>query len=137
MVPRDKAHLIRHFKALPSRFFSPIRFRMSAGPEEFIRSFMDTDWVVANSYHALMFASIFNKNIRLIRSKTSGMARFNKFMERYVQGPLFADTMEEALASLARGEVVRFDQAALDADRERSREWLRQALKKVEEGSLK
>ena len=136
LVPRDKAHLIRHFKALPSRFFSPIRFRMSAGPEEFIRTFMDADWVVANSYHALMFASIFDKNIRLIRSKTSGMARFNRFMERYVQGPLFADTMEEALVSLARGEVVRFDQAALDADRERSREWLRQALKKVEADTL-
>ena len=110
---------------------------MSAGPEEFIRTFMDAEWVVANSYHALMFASIFDKNIHLIRSKTSGMARFNRFMERYVQGPLFADTMEEALASLAHGEVVCFDQAALDVDRERSREWLRQALKKVEEGSLK
>ena len=69
---------------------------------------------------ALVFTSTFSKNICLTRPKTSGMARFNIFMEQHIQGALFADTMEEALAFLARGEVVRFDQVALDTNQERS-----------------
>ena len=48
-----------------------------------------------------------------------------------MRGPLFAGNVGEALESFARGERVTFDEAALEADRTRSRAWLRAALDRV------
>ena len=57
--------------------------------------------------------------------------RFTDFQAKYVQGPLFADDVGDALASLERGETISYDEAALAADRERSLTWLREALAKA------
>lgn len=106
--------------------------RRGAGPREFMKAFAGATCVISNSFHALQFASIFGLNARIIRSsekdRSAMFERFTDFQAKYVQGPLFADDVGDALASLERGETVSYDEAALAADRERSLTWLREAL---------
>lgn len=109
--------------------------RRGAGPREFMKAFAGATCVLSNSFHALQFASLFGLNARIIRSsekdRSAMFERFTDFQAKYVQGPLFADDVGDALASLERGETISYDEAALAADRERSLTWLREALAKA------
>lgn len=67
--------------------------------------------------------------MRILLPYCDGAVRFRWFAEHYVRGPLFAESLEEALASFRRGETVTFDEAALARDQARSKAWLRAALK--------
>lgn len=91
--------------------------------------------MVSDSFHALMFASIFGANARILRPERAErikmVSRLTSFAEKYVKGPLFADSVEAALDSLASGPHVTYDEVALEADRKRSRAWLRDALECV------
>lgn len=127
--------LLRHVARLPKRACSPVRVRLSAGPREFLQALADADAVVSDSFHALMFASLFGKNVRILRptapSRLAMFARIEEFAGHYVQGPAIADGLPAALASLSAGESVAYDGEALEAARRRSREWLREALAKA------
>lgn len=112
-----------------------IEVRRAAGPKEFVQAFSEATWMVADSFHALMFASIFGVDARILRperaERLKAFSRLTGFAEKYVKGPLFADGLEAALESLAAGPRVTYDEAALEADRERSRTWLRDALERA------
>ena len=127
---RQGSHALRYI--LGSR---GLTVRRGAGPREFMKAFAGATCVLSNSFHALQFASIFGLNARIIRSsekdRSAMFERFTDFQAKYVQGPLFADDVGDALASLERGETISYDEAALAADRERSLTWLREALAKA------
>ena len=47
--------------------FSPwIKIRQSASVEDFVSAIRDSEVMISDSFHALMFATIFNKNIKII-----------------------------------------------------------------------
>lgn len=112
-----------------------IEVRRAAGPREFVQAFSEATWLVSDSFHALMFASIFGVEARILRparvERVKMFSRLTGFAEKYVKGPLFADGLEAALESLAAGPRVTYDEEALAADRERSRAWLRDALERA------
>lgn len=112
-----------------------IEVRRAAGPREFVQAFSEATWLVSDSFHALMFASIFGVEARILRperaERVKAFSRLTSFAEKYVKGPLFADGLEAALDSIAAGPRVTYDEEALAADRERSRAWLRDALERA------
>lgn len=59
-------------------------FRWSLGTngsvEQWLRSFMDAEFVVTDSYHGMLFSIIFNKPFRLIKNVTRGTARFDEVL---------------------------------------------------------
>lgn len=127
--------LFRHLANLPRRTLSPVRVRLSSGPREFLQALANSDAVVSDSFHALMFASLFGKNVRILRPRNAGrqamFARIEEFARLYTQGPVIADDLPAALTSLAAGETVAYDEPALEAARCRSLDWLRKALGKA------
>lgn len=134
-VPRSRQEALGHLRRSVRRIGSPVRLYCDAGPLEFLAAIDDASWVLGDSFHGLMFASLFGKNVRVLPppgqrgDKREGIfARILDFADAYAKGPLIAETVAEALASFERGERVTFDEVALEADRERSRTWLRQAL---------
>ena len=136
-VPHSPKELLRHERRTIRYWWESrgLRVLHGAGPREFMKAFAGATCVISNSFHALQFASIFGLNARIIRSsekdRSAMFERFTDFQAKYVQGPLFADDVGDALASLERGETVSYDEAALAADRERSLTWLREALAKA------
>ena len=112
-----------------------IDFRLDAGPEEFVRSIAAAEVVVSNSYHALMFSLIFGREVRIVlpthpvRRKMN--ARLREFEGTLTKGPLIADTLSEALDSLAAGARVTVRTDAVSARTDASRAWLSNALEAI------
>ena len=46
--------------------------------EQWLRSFMDAEFVVTDSYHGMLFSIIFNKPLRVIRNHQRGNTRFDE-----------------------------------------------------------
>lgn len=81
---------IRWMRRLLNSWTSPVRIHSSAGPLEFIRYFSQAKWVVSDSFHALMFSTIYEKNVRLIRPampfRIQMFSRISNFVDDYIQG---------------------------------------------------
>lgn len=130
-VLRDNARRVARARALRR-----VKVLNGAGPEDFLRAFAQADWCVTDSFHALQFSSIFGLDARFLRPAAEGLrkdmfTRITSFAEDFARGPLIQDGLPAALASLAAGERVAFDEAALEAGRARSRAWLAEALAKA------
>lgn len=112
-----------------------IDFRLDAGPEEFVRSIALADSVVSNSYHALMFTLLFGREARIVLPthpvRRAMNARLREFEGTLTDGPLIADTLSAALASLAAGERVTVRTDALFRRADASRVWFSNALETI------
>ena len=109
-----------------------IDFRLDAGPEEFVRSIAAAEAVVSNSYHALMFSLIFEREVRIVlpthpvRRKMN--ARLCEFEELLEEGVLVCDSLGAAIASLESNARTVFCAEMLASRIASSRAWLDRAL---------
>ena len=117
-----------------NRFRRNVKVRYDAGPEDFVKAFSEADAVIADSFHALMFSTIFRKNVRILRPKADWLvisfSRIQDFVDEFISGPLIQGDIEEALASIERGEKISFNESALNMRIEDSKQWLKNALEK-------
>lgn len=108
-----------------------VRIMECAGADEFARQLAYADAVVTDSFHALMLSAIFHRNVRVITPKDAGrqgmFARIEEFACRYIKGPWQSDDIASALSSVA-SEQMTFDDDRINEFRERSMEWLKNAL---------
>ena len=126
-MPKNVRTLKEWWRALRRRRCDRARMRLDAGPQEFLDSIAAADWVVTDSFHALMFAIVFKRNVRVLRPRSESrrqmFARIEEFAA-HATGPLIADDLDAALSSFRRGEMVAFDEPWLEARRRFSADWL-------------
>lgn len=127
-LPKSLNEFFRRLKSC----VSSVQVRLSADPRDFIGLFANSDVVISDSFHALMFASIFHKNVRILRPRNELRAnmfgRITDFAAAYVDGDIVAEDLSSALSSLKRGVSYRED--LLLVEREKSVEWLNRTIKK-------
>ena len=113
------------------RLFGNVTIYVSAGPKEFVKTFANADWVVSDSFHALMFATVLKKNVRILGPKSEFrqkmFARIEEFAE-HSEGPLVSNGLEAALRSIESGEGVKIDRNWIAMFRKRSIGWLKKSL---------
>lgn len=111
---------------------SRVKIVASYGPKEFVRAFASATWTLADSFHAVMFSTIFNTNLRFIRPQSemrrAMFARIEEFAEKCITGPVFVDSVKAALDSFACGEAIEYNQAEIESRRAASAEWLREKV---------
>ena len=118
-------------KGIWKRLFGCVPICVSAGPREFVKAFSDATWIVSDSFHALMFATVFKKNIRILRPNTESRRKMFSRIEEFAahaEGPLIAESLAEALASIRRGERVAVDEQWLEQRRAQSQRFLRNSI---------
>ena len=113
--------------------FSKVQYRESAGALKFLESMANAKWVLTESYHALLFAVLFGKNIRVLRPSSelreSKFSRISEVVERFVKkGNVYADDCRKGLDSLESADVIEYDTEALDDFKASSIKWLKEAL---------
>ena len=127
-LPTNIEKAKRVIGSIKERWCGRVQVIDSAGPIEFVKAMASADWVVSDSFHALMFAIINNCNARIIRPhsklRQKMFARIEEFAA-HTEGPLIADSVPDALDSLARGEEVRYDYDWLAQRVEYSKKWVR------------
>ena len=85
----------------------------SAGPKEFVKTFAEAEWVISNSFHALMFSCIFERNVRILAPKTNFRKKMFARIEEiasHMEGKLVVDSIADALKSFVNGESVFIDE---------------------------
>lgn len=111
----------------------------SYGPREFLRAFAQADACVTNSFHAVMFSSIFDLNCRFIRpadSYNSDMfARIEEYSNDAVSGDFYATDGASAADSIISGDKMIFKRDEIEAKIAASKEWLDRQLKSIEEAA--
>lgn len=108
-----------------------VTLRLSAGPQTFLESFSVARWVLTDSFHALAFSCIFDKEVQVIRPVETWRARmFARILEfsRYVKGSYVCNSLEDGLQRLGQTRTQSFDKAVLKKDVQRSQTWLLNAL---------
>ena len=127
--------VIRWLKLWRNLIGGRIRIRISASPDEFVNSIAHATWCVTESFHGLMFSTIFRKNVRAVVKATGDVrgsmsSRLTEIAKAFIHGPLIKATLPEALESLERMESVSYDEEAIARRISESREWLVSAIEK-------
>lgn len=131
-APRNWAGLKQWLSVYVTRFFGNIHICMAAGPQEFLDAHASAEWIITDSFHSLMFSSIFSKNVRLLRPSSEGrkkmFARIEEFTAENVTGDSIVDDLSSALNSFEHGETISFEQQKIARLRNQSRSWLNSKL---------
>lgn len=61
----------------------PVATRVQPPIEQWLRSFKDADFVITDSFHAMVFSIIFNKTFIIYGNKERGLARFTSLLRMF------------------------------------------------------
>ncbi len=121
--------IMRH---LASRFRSSVRIRESAGPIEFVRAIAESECVLTNSFHAVMFSSIFSRQVKVVApqsgSRKKMFARIEEFVKRCTKGKVIAESVQDALVEIGNGAKMSYNMKEIAMLQAQSRDWLTHAV---------
>lgn len=131
--PKTLTQIVQRVTYIMRNVFSPVRVDFAAGPQEFLNAFANATWVLSDSFHAVMFSSIFGKNVRVLRpqseSRQKMFARIEEFAQQAVAaGELIAEDVPSALNSLINDTPLQFNTDFIARRRAESKAWLENAL---------
>lgn len=130
--PRAYPTSLKEWAANYHRAFPHVRMAVDSGPKEFVRAFASATWTLTDSFHAVMFSSIFKTNLRFIKPdsalRQTMFARIEEFAASCMKGPVFVDSVQAALDSFSRDETVVYHTAEIESRRTASLEWLKGAI---------
>lgn len=129
-LPEDFNGWRKHFNELYN--FKRIKWSLTNTPSEYINSFANADWIITNAFHGLMFATIFNKQVRILKKcHQKNLASFNRLQEfvlRNITGNTIVDDINDAINSINNGNTISFNNANLEYEKKLSKMWLNDAL---------
>lgn len=110
---------------------SLVRVREDAGPAEFLTAISNAQSIITDSFHALAFALLLGKNVRVLAPRSldrrAMFSRIEELASRYSDGALVVPELETGLLELERQHIrIRMD--VLEQDRIESRDWLNRTL---------
>ena len=124
-------------------FTGPIRANLSpnihtcamATPDEFVRGISNADWIVTDSFHAVMLSTIFKKNVRVLRPRngrgSAGFARLEEFISENITTPIMCNDYHDAFMSFYAGESIAYSDELLKSRKKASLSWLKTALDNI------
>lgn len=123
---------LKQFVANCHNPYPHVKLAFGYGPKEFVQAFASATWTLTDSFHAVMFSTIFNKNLRFIKPdsemRKTMFARIEEFADKCINGPVFVDSVQTALDSFAKGETISYNREEIDQMRAASIEWLKKAI---------
>lgn len=109
---------------------SRLKLRLNADAREFIEDLATADYVVSDSFHALMFACIFAKKIKIIKTgqRSSMWSRIEDFLERVKGRGIVAD---DVTPSMFEDQVAFWDNNELNKWKVESLRYLQCSIDKI------
>lgn len=112
-----------------------VHIRAMSTPDEFVHEIAIADWVLTDSFHALMFSTVFGKNVRVLKPRAgrgaAGFARLEEFANDYVKTNVLCGTYREAFDSFLNSPTTDYNESLLKRHQERSLSWLEAVLRKI------
>lgn len=132
-IPRCPKEWLSIFSGVFRALLLPrIHLRSIATPDELVGEIAAADWVVTDSFHGLMFSTVFRKSVRILKpsrsSANGGFARISEFVGGFVNGEVIVEGVGRALSS-AWIKNISYDDETLRCCRMNSLKWLKDELK--------
>lgn len=126
--PKSLKQLIANYRS----DYPHVKISSGYGPKEFVNAFANATWTLTDSFHAVMFSSIFNKNLRFLKPtsefRKTMFARIEEFAASCMSGPVFVDSVQSALDSFTNGETISYNREKINNRRAASLDWLKKAI---------
>ena len=130
-IPKNLNTLMQNRNRNRKRISSNVQVMASASPAEFFDAFKTANYVISDSFHALMFSICFGCNVRILRPRSefrkSMFARIEEFAN-HANGSLLSVSVHDALDSFSKGESVDFERTWLTEFRQDSLAWLQNEI---------
>ena len=130
-APNNMEKMRRWWQLLRYRWSHCLNVFDSAGPREFVNAMANADFVLSDSFHALMFSVIFRKNVRILKPQNKFRAKmFSRITEmaRHMTGPAVSSDVMTALDSFRHNESSAIDKEWLAEQQKQSFDFLRQNI---------
>lgn len=105
-------------KYVRSLYSNHVSYEMAESPLDFVRYFARAKWILSDSFHALMFSIIFDKNVRIIvpseRERQKMFCRISEYNEYVEHGSFLSNNINTALASFVSDTEVAFNTTKID-----------------------
>jgi hypothetical protein len=128
-VNKMRVHILLQNYAIripPSR---KIAVHYCAGPQDFCQLIAAAKYVVSDSFHALMFSCVFEKNVRILHPKeaerSAMFSRIKEFADNYIVGDCVSESIGDAIESFLNNGKTSVARERLDAFVSESKAWLR------------
>ena len=122
--------------AVRSLLAGRVHTHFTATPNEFLDEISHADWVLTDSFHALMFSAIFKRNVRVLKPRngrgTSDFVRLEEFVNKLASPKVLCSDYSEAFASFVTDAPSLFDESRINEQRSFSMKWLKDALSQVQ-----
>lgn len=106
--------------------FAPVEERIQPSVEQWLRGFMDAEYVITDSFHACVFSILFGKPFIVLGNKNRGMERFVSLLDKFqLQDRLILGEFDGTLPK----SDIRAAQQLVKELREESKAFLLQHLK--------
>ena len=130
-MPTSASKFVQWATGLKRKVFGKVRICDSAGPIEFVRAIANADFVVSDSFHALMFSIIFGRKVRILAPKSSHrkkmFARIEEFASK-MTWQVVVDSLDAALKSFVDDDVATIDSTWLESRRGESLDFLQRSI---------
>lgn len=128
-IPRRFKEWLSIFSGFSRAMLVPrLHLRSIATPDEFVGEIAAADWVVTDSFHGLMFSTVFRKCVRVLKpnraSVDGGFSRLSEFVAAQLHGGVLADDLNVALRSATDNQPILYNLEGLTRARRDSYMWL-------------
>ena len=123
--------ILRHLRLRIRLLGSPyVSFRKSADPRQFLSDLATSSAVVSDSFHALLFSTIFRKSIKIVvpTERMQMASRINDFLEHIKLPCARVNSLSDAFMSLGASDFSATAYNGLDRWIDESRIWLKTHL---------
>jgi hypothetical protein len=108
-----------------------VHTHFAGAPDDFVKAISQATWVVTNSFHGLMMATVFRKDVRLVRSSLAWRAQMSARVEEFAKSALsesiICNSLTEAFLSMNRH--ISYNEGWIEMRRKQSAEWLTEAIR--------
>lgn len=129
---RLKIHVFMHTSK--KRIDLPnLREHFCEGPKGFVETIARARYVLTDSFHGMVFSSVFSKKMCVLHTNKSGrncmFSRIQEFSERFIIGECVFASIEDAIANIEGKCAFEYKSAGLIDFKNRSLRWLDDQLK--------
>lgn len=104
----------------------------SASPKDFVEAIANADYVISDSFHALMFSTIFQKNVFILSphevTRTEMFSRITDFIGEFSSLEVICENLQSALDKINKKIRISYDLGKLQRFCNLSSNWLRAAI---------
>ncbi len=114
-------------------YIKNIIIHYASGPKEFCKFMASAQYILSDSFHALMFSCAFGKNVRIIRPNQSNarikmFSRIDEFCSEYIIGNCIYNDIQKSLHSLEADNAIVYNKEKLKYFIQQSRDWLNKSI---------